>query len=68
LVKVTPAVNFINILQASFEPISFGQKITKPKLQAHKSYAKQFCMKWCSENVGEIDTCNSLDIAVIAPK
>jgi len=30
LVKLTPVVNFINILQAAFEPIFFRQKVIKP--------------------------------------
>jgi len=31
LMKLTPVVNFINILQAAFAPIFFFQKITKPE-------------------------------------
>ncbi len=32
LMKLTKGVNFTNILQSTFVPISFGQKIYKPKL------------------------------------
>jgi hypothetical protein len=31
LMKLAPLVNFTNILQATFVPIFFCQKITKPK-------------------------------------
>jgi hypothetical protein len=34
--KNPPVVNFINILHALFSPISFPQKITKPKLNREK--------------------------------
>ena len=38
-------VNFTNILQAAFAPISFCQKITNPNCKHNKSSAKHFHMK-----------------------
>jgi hypothetical protein len=40
LIKLTPVVNFTNILQATFELISFQQKITKPNCKQIKAAYK----------------------------
>jgi len=37
LVKLTPIINFINILQSAFELISFYQKITNPNCKYIKA-------------------------------
>ena len=41
----TLMLNFNNNLRAAFAPISFCQKITKPKLKARKSFSKHFDTK-----------------------
>jgi len=51
-----PEVNFTNILRASFLPIFFCQKITKPNCNYRKSVQNTFVLKSCSKNVGKIDT------------
>ena len=54
-VKVTPAVNFTNILQASFAPISFCPKNTNLSRKYKKSRSKDFHTK---KNFDESDTWN----------
>jgi len=48
LMKLKPVVNFINILQAAFAPISLCQKITKPSSNKKKSAQSTFVQKRCS--------------------
>jgi len=43
--KLTPAVNFTNILQAAFGPISLQQKITNPNCKHMKAAQNTFVKK-----------------------
>jgi len=45
LVKLTPVVNFINILPAAFAPILFHQKVTKPNCNKRKAAQFAFIRK-----------------------
>jgi len=47
LMKWTPVLNFINILQAAFAPIFFCQKITKPNCNITKDSKSTFLQKSC---------------------
>jgi len=48
LVKLTPCVDYTNILLADFATIFFCQENYTTKLQAQKSCAKHFHMKSCA--------------------
>jgi len=48
LMKLTPSVNFIIILQADFVPIFLPQKITKPNCKKRKTAQNSFV--WKSQN------------------
>jgi hypothetical protein len=54
--KLTPVVNFTNILQAAYAPIFLRQKSTNLKSKYKKALRKTFVRKSCAYNVGEIDT------------
>jgi len=45
LVKLTPGVNFITILQAAFAPLFLHQKITKPNCYYRKAVQNTFLQK-----------------------
>ncbi len=53
--KLTPGVNFINILRLPFAPIFLHQKITKPKCYQRKAAQFAFVQNICTLNVDEID-------------
>jgi len=56
LMKLTPIVNFINILRAVFELIFFHQKKSKPNCDERKAAQSTFVQKRLWENVDESDT------------
>jgi hypothetical protein len=55
LMKLTPLVNFINILWVAFLPIFFHLKTKKSDCNGRKNFAKHNRKKSCLKNVGEID-------------
>ncbi len=54
--KLTPGVNFTNILWAAFAPKSFCQKITNPNCKHMKGAKRTWVWKSCLQNIGEIDS------------
>jgi len=58
LMKMTPGVNFINILCTPFVPIFLCQKITQPKCNKRKAAQSTFLHKVSSKDVDENDTCS----------
>ena len=53
--KLTPAVNFTNILRAAFDPNFLSPKITHPKSNHITAAQNNFVQKRCLLNVGETD-------------
>ncbi len=48
LIKLTPFINFTNILRAAFSPILYHLKITKPSCEWRKAAQNTFVCKICS--------------------